>query len=71
LNFTAKARRREEDIAWRLHFRPNLETLPTTMTRYIFAARRFFRSFLGKANADPGTLNVDLQHPGIKISPTF
>jgi alpha-L-arabinofuranosidase len=27
--------------------------------------------FLSHAHADPGTLNVDLQHPGIKISPTF
>ncbi len=42
------------------------------MTRYISAALTILLGlFLSHANADPGTLNVDLQHPGVKISPTF
>ena len=42
------------------------------MTRYISAALTILLGlFLSHANADPGTLNVDLQHPSVKISPTF
>jgi alpha-L-arabinofuranosidase len=34
-------------------------------------AALFTGLFFARANADPGSLNVDLQYPGIKISPTF
>ncbi|MGD0770326.1 MAG: alpha-L-arabinofuranosidase C-terminal domain-containing protein [Tepidisphaeraceae bacterium] len=38
----------------------------------IFAAVTIlFGLFLAQANADPGHVNVDVQHPGAKISPTF
>jgi len=42
------------------------------MTRYILATAVILSGlFIAQANGDPGQLNVDLQHPGIKISPTF
>ena len=41
--------------------KPNLPALTTV----------FLGLLITLAQADPGTLNVDLQHPGIKISPTF
>ena len=42
------------------------------MARYIFAIAAILTGlFVAQTYADPGTLNVDLQHPGVKISPTF